>query len=1009
VHREALDDKTIASRFRRVGAPRVVPPQPEVMPDLGEIPAGRVLVQFSEALPSRTRWLNEGESWPSETSRWLGDEFLLPRLPLRYDAWGVRTAWKAPLLVRLAADVRLPVGKARLLLRARDMGRLWIDGRLVARTNPVTKSPPDGEEPITPLAAAPLPGLRPHGYRQQEVFGEATIEPNVNGATGNGATESESSRLCRVVLELAVGGDGRRTETGEVCVAIENEVGRSFAILQPAVEQVAAMLPLTDAAVEPALSSIEASLSKFDDETRRQAASSQDEFWRGRHAAARAWAEQHPAPPVPETSGDGTVHPIDAFIGAKIERALAESSQSDARQTEYFHGQILPLLQKNCFRCHGEKDNGGLKLNSREAALKAGDSEVPAVVPGSPDASEMIVRIRSGEMPPSGDALTKDQIALLEKWVQGGAAWPAPPLAAEDVALAPVIGDEAFLRRVHLDLVGTPPTLQAAREFLADSSPDKRRRLVDRLLQDDGFADHWMSHWLDVLAENPTLLNASLNSTGPFRWFVYDALRDGKPLDRWVTELLLLRGSSPEGGSAGFGVASENDSPFAAKAQIAASAFLGIEMQCARCHDSPYHSTTQRDLYSLGAMLARQPLTVPTTSRVPAAFFEKQQRESLIRVTLKPGEPSPPEWPFATVTGAADDRELDRLMQQPGDSRERLAALITAPQNQRFPRVVVNMIWKRLIGAGLVEPAYDWEGKAASHPELLDWLAHELIVHDYDPRHVIRLIVASDLYQRPAVGRNLIAEPDRRFFHAPDRRRMTAEQVVDSLHVATGRPIEVEELTFVHDGRRPLGSRLTLGRPTRAWMFADLKNERDRPSLSLPRARAVIDVLEAFGWIGSRQKPITHREVDPNVLQPGVLANGTLATTLARASINSELAQLAVDGPSPEALVESLFLRVLTRRPTAEEQAIFARVLADGFDSRLRPGGEGTPVASPAPLPLVTWFNHLQPEANTIQMEAERRARLGPPADSRLNAEWRARYEDVVWSLINHREFVWLP
>src|SRR5690606_30222718 len=149
------------------------------------------------------------------------------------------------------------------------------------------------------------------------------------------------------------------------------------------------------------------------------------------------------------------------------------------------------------------------------------------------------------------------------------------------------------------------------------------------------------------------------------------------------------------------------------------------------------------------------------------------------------------------------------------------------------------------------------------------------------------------------------------FFNAPDQRRLSAEQIVDSLHHATGRPIDVEELTFVHDGRRPLGSRQTLGQPSRAWMFCDLKNERDRPSLSLPKARSVVDVLEALGWIGWRQMPISQRETDPNGLQPGVLANGTLSVTLTRAAYGSELADLAVEAQTPESLVEDLFLRVL--------------------------------------------------------------------------------------------------
>jgi hypothetical protein len=147
-----------------------------------------------------------------------------------------------------------------------------------------------------------------------------------------------------------------------------------------------------------------------------------------------------------------------------------------------------------------------------------------------------------------------------------------------------------------------------------------------------------MPYWMDVLAENPALINPTLNTTGPFRWFLLEALRDNKPMDRFVTELVMLRGSSGTGGSAGFGVAGENDAPFATKGQILASAFLGVELQCARCHDSPYHSSKQADLYGLAAMLERKSVTVPKTSMVPAAFFEKKARESLIKATLKPGE-----------------------------------------------------------------------------------------------------------------------------------------------------------------------------------------------------------------------------------------------------------------------------------------------------------------------------------------------------------------------------------
>ncbi len=423
IHRTILSDATVAARFHRVGGPRIVGPLPEAMPDLPDVPEGRTLLTISEGMPSHDRWLNQGESWPPEFTRWLGEEFLLPRIPLRFDTWGIRESWKAPLLVRMVADVPLPPGQHRFLLRARGLSRLWVNGQVVARTKAVTASPPDGEERITPVAEPPLPGQRPRGYHQQESFANVSV----------GRTADESTSRVRVVLELVVGGKNQRTETGEVCVAVLTADGDSYVVLQPRDDR---ELPLTDAAIEPALSRIESLLARHDDLVRRTAAASQDVFWNRRHLAARAWANEHPAPTTPRYSD----HPIDGFVTAKIKRALRASEFSNVEEAAHFHGQILPILRKHCFRCHGEKDAGGLKLNTREFALKGGDSEMPAIVPGDPAASELIVRIREEDedlrMPPTESGLDPDEIAALEKWVATEAPWPAPPITAAEVALA---------------------------------------------------------------------------------------------------------------------------------------------------------------------------------------------------------------------------------------------------------------------------------------------------------------------------------------------------------------------------------------------------------------------------------------------------------------------------------------------------------------------------------------------------------------------------------------------
>jgi len=990
IYREQVPLQTLQARYRGPSQSLAPSPQPEVVPELGNLPANRVLVTFHEGMPVHDRWLLEGETLPPEMLRWETGAVLMDRLPQRFDDWGIRESWKAPVLVRFATDVRLPPGKHRFLMRTRGLSRLWIDGTIVARSGQV-KGSPSGEEPITPITPPPHPGLRSAEHRQQENIADVVV-----GENGQ----------CRVILETLVGGKAFRADPGETCLAVQTDGGNSFVLLQPSFEL---PIELTDQAVRSALTLLELELSEFDDKRRRDAAASQNPFWEMRHQAAKEWVMQNPAPsPISENP-----HPLDAFLDDKVQQALTASSATPIEEARQFHGDVLPILRDHCFRCHGEQENGGLRLTSREGALKGGDSEVPAIVPGKTTDGEFLDRIRSTDpdlrMPPGPIGLSPKQISLLENWIQEGAHWPAPPVTQADVIPPDSIGDAAFIRRVYLDTIGQNPPEYEVRRFLDDPSQDKREQLIDRMLADERWADRWLGYWQDVLAENPTLINASLNTTGPFRWFLHDALRDNKPMDRLVTELILMRGSIHEGGSAGFRLASNNDAPFAAKGQILASAFLGMELQCARCHDSPYHSTTQRDLYALAAMLEKKKITVPESSRVPVEFFEKKQRESLIQVTLKPDEAVEPIWPFAEVTGCADDAAIAKLILNPDNTQERLAALITAPQNTRFSQVIVNRMWRQLLGAGLVEPPDDWEGHAPSHPELLDWLSQEFVRNNYDLKSLARLIMTSQVYQREAAGQNLTALPEVRFFISPDRRRLSAEQLVDTLHQASGQFIDAEELTFDPDARRPASNRLTLGVPQRAWMFANLANERDRPSLNLPKARALTDILEAFGWSGARQNPRTTRELSPNVLQPGVLANSTAIQLLTRASAGNGLAEIAVDAPSPEQLVDTIFLRYLSRFPDDKEKAVLIPALSQGFENRLVPKGEQVPPQPLQPLPAVTWSNHLRNESNSILLEMEQRARTGPPADPRLRPEWRQVYEDAVWSVVNIGEFIWVP
>lgn len=577
-----------------------------------------------------------------------------------------------------------------------------------------------------------------------------------------------------------------------------------------------------------------------------------------------------------------------------------------------------------------------------------------------------------------------------------------------NVTPAGLIDDAGFLRRVTLDATGMIPSLAEIKRYDADPPAERRRLVIDRLLEDPRWADHWTAYWQDVLAENPGILKPMLNNTGPFRYFIYESFLDNKPIDRFATELIMMQGSRDYGGPAGFEMASQNDVPMAAKAHVLGRAFLGIDMTCARCHDAPFQDVDQRDLFEMAAMLKRSALTVPKSSSIPLSGAAL--RKLIVEVTLKPGESVAPNFPFGQLLAKGSDEAIDKLIRNTNDPRDRLAAIITSHDNRRFAQVVANRVWRRYIGFGIVEPVQDWDGRKPSHPELLNYLARELMVSGYDLKHLARLIFNSHTYQRAIDGQR--AAPAGEFKHlfaAPARRRMTAEQIVDSMHAIAGKSMGCEKLTMDLDNRLPANTFLDFGYPTRSWQFVSLSNERDRPSLAKPMAQTIITTLTAFGWRESRQDPLDVRDPTPVVQQPAVLANGLLTQRIVALSDDSALTRLAIEAESPGALVEALYLRVLTRKPSPAERDAAVKLLAEGFDSRLRQVKPATgPVKAELPF-MVSWSNHLSPEANELKLAYERRVEAGDPPTGRLAPAWRQRVEDLAWAMINSPEMVFVP
>ena len=559
------------------------------------------------------------------------------------------------------------------------------------------------------------------------------------------------------------------------------------------------------------------------------------------------------------------------------------------------------------------------------------------------------------------------------------------------------ISDLEFLRRISLDTTGLIPTPDEIRAYMADAPADRRVHAIDRLLANPSWADHWVSYWQDVLAENPGILKPDLNNTGPFRWWLHQSFSENMPFDRMAAELVEMDGSPSLGAPAAFGQATLNDAPMAAKADIVAQAFLGQKLGCARCHDAPFHPFQQKDLFSLAAMLGGKPQKLPLTSTVQLV---EGARVPLVKITLKAGESIAPDWPFKKLI---EHSEFGAPPSSTGvQTRRELAALIVSPENGRFAQVVVNRVWKRYMGQGIVEPADDWSTAKPSHPEMLDYLAREFMRNGYDMKILARTIFTSDAYQRKA-------EPEKtRLFAGPVRHNLTAEQLVDSLHQAVGKPFDCEEMNLNPAGDRPPSQFLNLGRPERGWQLTALSNERDRPALALPIAQSLVDVMTAYGWRQSRQNPSTTRDDAASPMQTLILANGILGTRIVRLSDDSAFTAMSLKDQTLEQLIDEMFLRILTRPALANERNMFANLLRASYDKRKVKDAELVSTARKTDT-RVSWSNHLSSEATLIRMEEERRLRLGEKPTNRLTAEFRERMEDALWAVFNSPEFVVVP
>jgi hypothetical protein len=548
--------------------------------------------------------------------------------------------------------------------------------------------------------------------------------------------------------------------------------------------------------------------------------------------------------------------------------ALEDGRRPDPAALSLFEGQVRPLLEARCLKCHGRepKVRGNFRLDSREAILRGGDLG-PAVALERPDQSLLLqaIRYEGPEMPPSGK-LPQAEIDVLTRWVRQGLPWPASaPRSSESNEPArrvpapirrpgpsawpyrpvarpaiPAVKDRswprnpidafilagleshglepnapaervALIRRVTFGLTGLPPTPEEVDAFASDPSSDAYERLVDRLLASPHHGEAWGRHWLDLVRYAETN-GYERDSAKPYAWryrdYVINAFNRDKPYDRFLHEQLAGDEIAPDSAEAwiatGFyrlGVWDDEpaDPPLArydvldGVVSTAGQVFLGVSIHCARCHDHKKDPISQAEYYRLLVFFndvtnqdGKNTRKVGPEDLDVMCVLEQGRAEThvllrgnpnLLGPRVEPGVPS--------IVG-----ELATTFTPGPGKRRALAEWLTDRRNPMTARVLANRLWQYHFGRGIVPTPNDFGGlgEPPTHPELLDWLAAELVDGGWRIKRMHRLILLSSTYRMSSRANTpgLAKDPGNLHFWRYPMRRLRAEEVRDAILAVGG-------------------------------------------------------------------------------------------------------------------------------------------------------------------------------------------------------------------------------
>jgi hypothetical protein len=449
-------------------------------------------------------------------------------------------------------------------------------------------------------------------------------------------------------------------------------------------------------------------------------------------------------------------------------------------------------------------------------------------------------------------------------------------LTSEKVPPAPRADDAEFLRRAYLDLTGRIPAPRAVHDFLADTDPNKRAKLIDDLLESPRRATHFAAVWrAALLPEAAADAQARAFQVG-FEAWLWQKFRAGIPYDRLVRELLtapisgdaqapepVLRDPVRPNALAFFAVKDAKPENLAA---ATARVFLGVQIECAQCHDHPFGRWERDQFWQTAAFFAG-------IDRQGDTLFAPITDKKLRVITVPNGK------------GTQEATFLDGTEPkwQGTSPRQVLAEWVTAKNNPFFARATSNRIWGMLFGRGIVDPVDDFtDANKPSHPELLDLLARSLTEADYDLKFLIRAIARTKAYQRTS-SRSDQKQDNPRLFARMAVKGMTGEQLYDSLALATG--------------YREPGGRNT-ARERFLTQFA-LRGSSTEPETSITQALALMN--------GRFLNQVTSPEGSPTLV-----------------------AVSETPGMTTPMRIEALYLAALGRKPTAKELDRMVRFVAEG-------------------------------------------------------------------------------